>query len=179
MFYVNSEWNWAPVRSPLLGPALAVASPFEITTGGKFTIQADVPVAEAANSGPGLPESPPAACQLEVRIEGSNGFRATIPIVRFTSSGGYPFGKTESFSSGQDVELSRGSYVFRLINRGTTTPFGERGAMVTFTRFLHPTESYLQGVLLRGVGWFGLIVGIVAACASELTAKRYRAERPA
>jgi|GEM_PF-1780207 len=176
--YVNSDWNWAPVQVPLPGPALAVAYPFEITTGGRFTIDATVPVDEEAKSGPGLPESPPVACQLEVQIEGSNRFRTTIPIVQFRSSGGYGFGKTESFSSDRDVELSRGTYDFRLINRGTTSPFGERGAMVTFTRFELPTEFYLRGVLLRGFGWFGLIAGIIAACASEVLAKRYRAERP-
>lgn len=170
--YVNNQWNWEPAQVPLPGPGLAVADPFEITTGGKFTIDVTAPVAD--KPGFGLPESPPAACQLDVQIDGPNAFHATIPIVQFRSSGGYPAGKTESFSSDKYFELSRGSYDFRLTNRGTTTPFGDRGATVSLTRFEQPTEFYLQGVLLRGFGWFGLIAGIIAGGASEIFAKGYR-----
>lgn len=174
--YVNDQWNWEPVQVPIPGPGLAVADPFEITTGGRFAIDATVPVAD--KPGFGLPESPPVACQLDVQIDGPNALRATIPIVQFRSSGGYPAGKTESFSSGKYFELSRGRYDFRLTNRGTTTPFGDRGATVSLTRFERPTEFYLQGVLLRGFGWFGLIAGIIAGCASEILAKRHRREGP-
>jgi hypothetical protein len=166
--YIASERNWTPATLPLPGPGLRVDDSFHLATGGKLQFEASVPIS-AIGDGVHLPDLPPIACDLEAQIRRRGGAKRVVRIRRFEYSGR---GTTESYSSEPAIELGRGTYELSVLNRGTTEIFGQSGAVLTLTRFEHPTEAYLQGVLLRGVGWCALAAGLVSVVFSELLARR-------
>jgi hypothetical protein len=169
-FYFASDWNWAPAVLPLPGPGLEVQVRFEITTSGKFRLQATVPTASPTTAIEDLPTVP---CRLEMSVARPDSPAGrSIAITSFHSIGR---GEFDLYAADPELTLSRGEYVLTLRNLGPSAPFSDKGVMLELTRFFHPTEFYLQGVLLRGLGWFGLVSGvIVAACAAMRSSERQR-----
>jgi hypothetical protein len=159
------------VTLPLSGPGLKVNYSFDVATNGKFRFEGTVPISAPGN-GVHLPDLPPIPCNLEVQIRCRDGAKRVIQIRRFEYGGR---GTTESYSSEPVIELGRGTYELSVLNRGIAEPFGQSGALLTLTRFEHPTEAYLQGVLLRAVGWFALAAGVFLVVLSELLARWRRA----
>jgi len=154
-FYFASDWNWAPAQLPVPGPGLAVEVPFEITTPGKFHIEARVPVRTRDIA---IEDLPMVSCRLDISIElDDSSTRQTFVITEFRAGGR---GALDEYYARPEVTLKRGSYVLTVRNAASLSPFASTGGMLTFTRFMHPTEFYLQGVLLRGIGFGGLLLGI-------------------
>lgn len=71
-------------------------------------------------------------------------------------------GGTELYTS-RSLPLRRGSYSLRLLNNGARPVFGDRGAMISLTRFQLPAEAVIRGQLLRFIGWAGLLFGLVGS----------------
>jgi hypothetical protein len=168
--YVFNESNWAPVTLPVPGPGLSIDEPFDVNSSGEFHFEARVPIS-VVGDGLHSPDLPPIACNLEAQIVPQGGTKRAVEIRAFVYGGR---GSTELYSSEPVLELQRGTYELRLLNRGTAQPFGQIGALVTLTRFIHPTEAYLQGVLLRGIGWFALAAGVLSVAIAEVFARRAR-----
>lgn len=159
-FYLASDWNWTPVKLPAPGPGLSVEEIFDITTPGKFRLEASVPT----SAGTALENLPVVISDLEVAVERRGTAPRTYFVKQFRAGAR---GATDSYSSETELNLQRGTYALRVRNRGTAQPFGDRGALLSFTRFVHPKEFYLQGVLLRGIGWFGLVGGVLLGAIGE------------
>ncbi len=159
--YWNSDWNWAPVHIALPGPGLAVEDVFETTTSGTYRFEAEVP----ASSGGATEHLPPVSCHLEISIERKTSHFESLTLTTFRAGGGR---STIYYHADPTVKLPRGEYSIRVFNAGQSPPFGDRGALLTLTRFQGVTEFYLQGVLLRGLGWFCLAAGLAFAVVSEV-----------
>lgn len=118
-----------------------------------------------------MEDLPPVSSDLEILIARPGTPTRKYVLTRFRAGGR---GSTDLYSADPEVALQRGSYTLRVQNRAATQPFADRGAMLTLTRFEHPTEFYLQGVLFRGIGWAGLICGLAVGVFTELFAVRRR-----
>ncbi|HEX3071117.1 MAG TPA: hypothetical protein VHX14_21305 [Thermoanaerobaculia bacterium] len=167
-FYLASSWNWAPVELPIPGPALSVEEGFDITTSGSFRFEASVPMKSADTA---IEDLPPVSSDLEISIARPGTPTRKFVITKFRAGGR---GSTDLYSADVEIALQRGSYTLRVQNRAVTQPFADRGAVLTLTRFVHPTEFYLQGVLFRGIGWVGLICGLAMGVFTEVFAVRGR-----
>jgi len=164
--YISSSWNWAPVELPIPGPGRSVVEAFEVTTSGTFQFEASVPMASADIAMEDLPMVP-SHLEASIGLEGAT--PRTYTLTSFRAGGR---GSTDLYDAGPQVTLQRGSYTLRVQNKGTAQPFGDRVALLTLTRFVHPTEFYLQGVLFRGLGWVGLLCGVTLGVLTELFAGR-------
>jgi hypothetical protein len=164
--YIASSWSWAPVELPLPGPALSVDETFDVTTSGTYRFEASVPIISPDAA---MKDLPPVPSNLEVSIapEDAPPRKYTLTIFRADSRG-----PTDLYIAEPQVALQRGAYTLRVQNKGVTQPFADRGAVLTLTRFVYPTEFYLQGVLFRGIGWVGLLCGVTVGVLSELLARR-------
>jgi hypothetical protein len=168
VIYVANDSDWAPLTIPLPGPGLTIDEVFYVNTSGEFRFECRVPIS-VVGDGLHLPDFPPIACDLVAQILPRGGVRRTAQIRSFDYSGR---GSTELYSSKPVIELQRGTYELKLLNRGAVQPFGQSGALVTLTRFVHPTEAYLQGVLLRGIGWCALAAGLLSMGIAEVLSRR-------
>lgn len=156
--YLGSEWNWAPAHLPAPGAGLSVEMPFEIATGGKFHVEAGIPTRSREVA---VGDRSAIACRLDVSIDSDDSSKShKFTITEFRLGGR---GALDIYDSRPEVTLGRGRYVLVIRNAASVNSFASTGGMLTFTRFVHPTEYYLQGVLLRGLAWCGLVAGIVAA----------------
>jgi hypothetical protein len=156
--YCNSSENWAPVCFPLPAPGVAVEVPFEIATQGTFHFEASVPKQVPAIA---IEELPVVACRLVITFTSDTSpLSQSIVLTSFRAAGHDAF---DQYDARQEVRLNRGRYTLVVRNVGLAQPFRDRGAMLTLTRFVHPTEFYLRGVLLRGAGWLGLVSGVAVA----------------
>jgi hypothetical protein len=161
--YWTSAWNWAPVEIPLPGPGLAVEEPFDIATPGTFRFEASVPISRPTSA---MEDLPLVACHLEVSVT-RDGSEAKHLLLKTFRAGGRS--STQIYTEEQaKVELGAGSYNVSVRNVGSSQPFDDRGALLRFTRFVYPTEYYIRGLLFRGLGWGGLVVGIVFTVFSEI-----------
>jgi hypothetical protein len=166
--YIANDSNWAPVTLPVPGPGLKIDDFFDVGTSAKPRFEARVPIS-VVGDGLHLPDLPPIACDLEAQLVRMGGATRALQIRSFEYDGR---GSTELYSSEPVIELRRGTYELHLLNRGAAQPFGQSGALVTLTRFVHPTEAYLQGVLFRGTGWFALAAGVLSVAIAEVRARR-------
>jgi len=164
--YLSSSWNWAPVQLPIPGPGLSVVKAFDITTSGTFQFEASVPTASANMA---MEDLPIVSSDLEASIQRNGATPRTYSMKRFRVGGR---GSTDLYDAEPQVVLRSGSYTLRVQNKGASQPFGDRGALLTLTRFVHPTEFYLQGVLFRGLGWAGLLCGMTIGVLAELLARK-------
>jgi hypothetical protein len=165
-FYLASSWNWAPVELPIPGPGLSVVETFDITTSGSFQFEASVPMTSADTA---IEDLPLVLSDLEASIARPGIPTRKYALTRFRAGGR---GSTDLYMADPEVTLQRGSYTLRVQNHAATQPFGDRGAILTLTRFVHPTEFYLQGVLFRGIGWLGLLCGVAIGVLTELFSGR-------
>jgi hypothetical protein len=165
--YLTDYSSWAPLTLPMPGPGLKIDASFVVSTSDKFRFEAGVPIS-VPGDGLHLPELPPVACDLEAQILQKGQPLRTARIRSFEYGGR---GTTELYSSDVVIELRRGTYELRLLNRGTSQPFGQSGALLWLTRFVRPAEAYLQGVLLRGIGWFALALGVLSIVIVEVRAR--------
>ena len=163
--YVTSDSNWRPVDLPLPGPGLETATPFAITTSGKFRLE--VTALAPVNAAELSTDPPSVGCDLEIHVSRDGRVVARQAITVLEYAGEYRFGKTYEFV-GPTLRLSRGQYELRLTNHGSTDPFGGRGAAVSLSRFEGPTEAYLRSMLVRFLGWSALVVGLFIAIAAEV-----------
>ena len=160
--YFENESNWRPVELPLPGPGLEVAAPFEIATAGRFELEVQVPQARTSSADLTLVH-----CDLQVILDGPHKLHVVHRITELRRGGSYDYGKIDLYES-RSLTLERsGDYQIHVANKGSQQPFGERGAVVALTRYEHPTEAYLRGVLLRAIGWIALASGLIGAVLSR------------
>jgi hypothetical protein len=163
-FYVYGDGNRRPVEEPLPGPTFEVAAPFSLTTSGQFRLEAIVPV-KIDPKEIGMPEQPSIPCDLVLSLEGPGGFKTEQSIYHLRHGGRYYFGMTDIYEAEPTELLTRGDYKFQLSNHGTNSTLESRGAMVRFMRIERPTESFLNAMLIRGLGWLTLAVGLLSTIA--------------
>ena len=157
--YVFSDWNIRPCALPLPGPGYAVASPFIITTSGKFQLEADVPRPSNYKEPVALPELPPIPVDLRLQIEQSGKSVADIHVTSLRHVGTYSFGNVDLYSAQPAVQLTRGEYEIRLAAQGPTpAPVG--GAIVYFSRVSHPTEAFLAASFVRWASWAAFMAAV-------------------
>jgi hypothetical protein len=162
-FYWASDWNWAPLQVPLPGPGLVVEETFKITTSGKFELEASVPVTRSTSA---VNDPQVVPCRIEASVTHNGAVSTKIVVSEFRASGR---GSMDTFTGEPArIDLTPGSYVLKVRNAGSSQPFGDRGALLRLTRFVHPTEFYLQGVILRALGWCGLVLGVTITVVSEI-----------
>lgn len=161
--YVITDFNWRPVEMPIPGAGRTIVAPFEITTGGRFMLEAAVPSAE---------KEPDAAwpeklnCNFELRIHNRYAFQLTKQIRSLSHSGSAGV----QYYTAEDIALPRGEdYQLELKSTGPNPFFAERGGMITLTRFERTTETFLLGGLLRSGGWTSLVIGLALAIAAAFT----------
>lgn len=158
--YPESDWNWRPAELPMPGPGLEVGTPFKIVTAGRFELEIEVPQPSAS-------EAPTYVdCNLQLTVKRDDERPMIVHITKLRQVSSYEFGKTDQYSAEPPLTLAAGRYELRLANKGSAQPFGDRGATVSLTRFEHPTEAVVRGALLRGIGWFALVVGVIGAAFS-------------
>lgn len=163
--YRFSDWNWRPVEEPFPGPGFAVAAAFNVSNSGKYRLQVLVPVKIDKNE-VGMAEQPPIPCNVLLSLQGPGGFHTEQRISELRHASRYYFGKTDTYAA-EPIDLdATGEYEAQISNIGAPGTLGERGAMLQFTRFEHPTESFLASALVRGTGWLLLIAGLISAIAS-------------
>ena len=163
--YQFGDWNWRPVEEPYPGPGFTVSANFRITNAGKYRVEVLVPV-KIDKSESGMAEQPPIPCNALLSIRGPEGFHAEQRISELRHAGRYYFGKTDTYVAEPVDLVTTGAYQVDISNAGAPGPLSDRGGMLQFTRFEHPTESFLAGALVRGAGWLFLAVGLVSAIAS-------------
>lgn len=172
--YVHNDYNWRPAELPLPGPGLEVRELFEIPTAGEFELEVSVPSAAAGERA----TAGPAPCKFVVALDGPRGRHEVQSISSFHRGGNYRFGRVDLYFSDLRLSLEPGEYTLRITNEGTTPAFGDRGALVSFTRFVHPAEWVLLGSLLRGAGWVSLLLGLVVFVVSEAYARKLHRREP-
>lgn len=159
VFYVNGDSDWAPVQAPLPRPGLALASPFEIKAGGKFTIEATVPVG-GANPGSVLPEcSDQKVIVSPYSIEDSRVARNVCPIQNAHSSAWRfvlvsPLDLTRPRVHGLTRVMKR---EFGFTTRSPSSPAASRNPVLTReSRF--PADIVIRASLLKPRGKWQLVV---------------------
>ena len=163
--YRFNDWNWRPVVEPFPGPGFEVASAFQITSTGKYRVEVLVPAKTDKNE-VAMRTQPPIPCNILLSLDGPDGFRVEQTITQLTHSGRYYFGETDIYDT-EPIEVSTtGSFTIHILNKGELGALGQKGAMLQFTQFEHPTEFYLLSALVRSAGWFFLSVGFVAGIVS-------------
>lgn len=113
-----------------------------------------------------MAEQPPISCNVLLSLKGPKGFHIEQRISQLRHTGRYYFGKTDTYAADAVGLVPTGEYQLEIANMGTPGPLGDRGAMLQFTRFEHPTESFLASTLVRGVGWLFLAVGLISVITS-------------
>ncbi len=158
--YLRGDDNWRPVELPLPAPGFPVASPFRVASEGAFHLEAVVP--DGSGDDPiHLPSRPDVPCLLTVVVEADNGFRLQEQVRRFHHAGRHEFGGTDEYWTDPVFTLKRGEYVLRLIPQQDAPLLREHGATLQFTRYTHPAEWMLAGMLARGGGTAALITGLL------------------
>ena len=178
--YVFSDWNTRPAVLPLPGPGHAVASPFYITTSGKFRLEVEVPRPAGYREPVSLPELPAIPVSLRLQIGQAGRSVADVHVTSLRNTGSYAFGNVDLYGAEPAVQLPRGEYDIRLTAQGQTpAPVG--GAIVYFSRATHPTEAFLVAAFVRWVSWAAFIAAVVLLLwgARPNLSKRTRVSRTA
>lgn len=169
--YVWTPSNWRPVELPLPSPGIEVAAPFQLSTGGRFQFQVKTPdLADPAAAG--FSQQPDVTCRIQIAITGANGQITKQVLDRFRHGGRDYFGKIDYyFDSRAPFALPRGQYTVRVRTESDAVLFRAQGAILELERVAEPSGAAVFGMLLRGLSFALVVVGLVIFVAHGLAAR--------
>jgi hypothetical protein len=161
--YVYADWNLEPWTLPVSGDGITVRTPFSLATSGTFHVRLSVPTTSQSvdSQEPHWSGSPCLIMQTDA--EDAPGTPAMLRT--FRAAGLYVYGGLAYYESEDVVRIAAGSHTVSL---RTCQPGVANQFFVSLERAGEPTGQFVSALLVRGLGWLLLVVGIAATALTHL-----------
>jgi len=161
--YVYADWNVVPWTLPVSGDGITVRAPFTLATSGTFRVRLSVPTTSESVDSPEPHWSGPPCLSMQTDAEDAPG--KPVMLRTFTAAGLYVYGGLAYYESEDAVRIAAGSHTVSL---RTCEPGIANQFFVSLERTGEPTTQYLSALLVRGVGWLLLALGVATTALTYL-----------